>query len=226
MAELKAVIFDMDGTLVDTEKYHYSAVAKVLKDYGIRYTYEDHLNKFTGSGSELLFKTVFKENNLDNNVDEAVHKKTEYFGEMIEEGGVDLLVGLDDFLIDLKENGIRLMVASGSRKEIILEVLEKTRILDFFEIIVSGREVENPKPAPDIFLRVMELANLKAENCVVFEDAINGVKSAKSAGLFCIGIDSAGNSDLLEKAGTGMIIRDYKNLNTKKLLFIYENQKR
>ena len=130
--------------------------------------------------------------------------------------------GVKKFLARMKKYGIKMVVASGNKKDAIKFILGKTGILQYFKTIVTNQDVKKSKPAPDIFLKGAGEMGLKPEECVVFEDAVNGVKAAQSAGIPCICMLTTTKKTKLLKAGADLTVKDYTVL-TDKMLFSIKN---
>lgn len=178
-----SVIFDMDGTLLDTQRicipsWEYAGNKQGIKGMGACIPEVCGMNELGWTAYlEDHFKTldidVFKKDNRDYI---AQHGKVRYM-----KGAVELI----EFL---RDNNIRLAIASGSSRESIVHHLTEVNAVDVFEAIVSGKEVEHGKPAPDIFLLTAEKLGVNPEDCFVFEDSANGIKAAYAAGMKCIGV--------------------------------------
>ncbi len=178
-----SVIFDMDGTLLDTQRicipaWDYAGEKQGFKDIG------SHIPNVCGmnqNGWTNYLKTNFK--GLDTDV--FTGHARQY---ILDNGKVEYKKGAQELLAFLKQNNIKIGLASGSSRNSIDHHLTVVNALDMFDAIVSGHDVENGKPAPDVFLLTAEKMGVKPENCFVFEDSANGIKAGYSAGMKCIGI--------------------------------------
>ena len=172
---------------------------------------------FVGISVENFWKTIRKRYNLNEAVEKLIKQDTElrvsYFSRIEK---LEPAEGVRELIVSLRNKGIKTAVASSSHIRLIETVLEKTGLGEYFDETVSGCDVENGKPAPDIFLRTAEILGAGTEECVVIEDSFNGVKGAKAAGMKCIGFRNpeSGNqnlsaSDLIIDSftGTGEIFR-------------------
>ena len=175
----RGAIFDMDGTLFDTEKYYRKAWFDAAPEFGeepnIAFT---EAVSGTSSGEEFvrIIKSFYP--NIDaeaylNRVIELVHDWSEK--------SLIVMEGVENILTFLKSNGIKMAVASSSPTELIERNLRRTNLRGYFESIVGGDQVSNGKPAPDIFLLAAKKINLPASDCYVFEDSRNGIKAANVA---------------------------------------------
>lgn len=208
---LKAIIFDMDNTLVRSEHLHLKAFKETLKEYGVEIQ-EDFLDKYGGMGSTAVFTNVFKENNIDADIKEAKAKKYENYFKYLANPGVEKIKGLDKFLEKLKKTDLKLAVGSGSGISNIEKTTKQTEIYNYFDILKSGNQVPYPKPAPDLFLQIAEELGVTPEECLVIEDSNNGIQAAKSAKMKVVGIATTYPKQELEKMDLDMIIENYLNL--------------
>lgn len=189
----KAFIFDLDGVIVDTAKYHYLAWKKIADRLGIDFTHEHN---------ELL-KGVSRIRSLDiilglGNVEAAQEDKDKWLTEKNEDYLSYILhMKEDEILPDvvkvlqyLKDNGQKIALGSASKNA--RPILEKVGVLHFFDAIVDGNDVTNAKPDPEVFLRAAQLLDIPAERSVVFEDAVAGIQAANAARMVSIGIGDAG----------------------------------
>lgn len=181
-----AVIFDMDGVIVDSEPLFDTFTAKYCKELGINLSSE-HLESFRGRTSKSLWEFIKEEFGLQESVEELVKKARDaYFAHLLSYETIEPVVGVKDLILQLKET-YRLAVASSASPRRINFLLEKTRLKQFFEITVSADDVEYGKPAPDLYLKVAGLLGVEPLHCVVIEDAKNGIESGHNAGMKVIG---------------------------------------
>src|SRR3990167_6439643 len=178
---IKAVIFDMDGVIADTQTIHNETNAEILQSYGIPLSSKD-MSKFAGIPNKNTFADLFKKYNVNADVDKAVSKK---WGLTKEKNAIP---GVLDFIQELDNNKFKIAIASSSTADFIDHVLLSLKIKEFFTVIVNGNEVKKGKPNPDIFLKAAEKLKVKPSNCLVFEDAPAGIQAAKNAGMKCIAI--------------------------------------
>ena len=175
----KGAIFDMDGTLFDSERIYKDAWLETVKYFG-----QDR-------GAELL-KAVSGASEA--NCRKAIHEfypavdVDKFFNHVIEvavkvfENGVDMMKGVPEILKFFEENGVKMAVASSSSMDVINKNVERANIKKYFTAIISGDSVTNGKPAPDIFLKAAKEINVPANDCYVFEDSFNGIRGAYAAG--------------------------------------------
>ena len=178
-----SVIFDMDGTLLDTQAIAIPAWEYAGRQQGITGMGE-HIPNVCGmnvDGSSAYLAENFK------GIDVALFCKTarEY---IISNREIKYKKGAETLLLFLKENGIPMAIASGSSRESIMHHLNELGITDLFSVCVGGKDVQNGKPAPDVFLLAAQKMGVDPKDCFVFEDSNNGIRAGYAAGMKCIGI--------------------------------------
>lgn len=208
---IEAIIFDMDGTLVDTEPFHTEIELNQFKQNKIEISGEEH-QQYLGVTSEVMWRQIASKHSISLTTDELIKQNHEeslkYFAAL---DSIPVMPELVEVLEKLEANNYKLAVASSSTPEIIDLVLTKTNLKKYFPIIVSGSDVAKSKPAPDIFLFTAHKLGAKPTNCVVIEDSPNGIKAAKAAGMTCVAYNGANvNSEKLQEADD--IIQNYSEL--------------
>ena len=194
----KAFIFDLDGVIVDTAKYHYLAWKKIASELGIEFTHEHN---------ELL-KGVSRVRSLDiilglGEVDASqaqkdqwlIQKNEDYLSYLVDMDQSEILPGVMSVLEFLKAN--HQPIALGSASKNARPILEKTGILSYFDAIVDGNDVSNAKPDPEVFLQAAQKLGISNENSIVFEDSVAGIQAANIASMTSIGI---GEANILNEA--------------------------
>lgn len=178
----------MDGLMIDSDRIISQSYETVLKEYGAEPKVNERGIVHTPGISALdNWRNLTETYGIEADIDELAEKKNRIHSELIMQG-VDAMPGLYDILAMLDSHGIKMAIASSSRREVIEHVLAHLKITHYFEIIVAGSDVEHGKPAPDIFLKAAENLGVKPEDCVVLEDAVNGVRAAKAAKMKCIAV--------------------------------------
>ena len=180
----RAVLFDMDGVITDTERFYVDGMIELLKRNGIDLEPTD-LQEFFGS--PLLHNcTVLQERyRLEKTPQECRDEVVAYRDQQIQKGGLQPMDGVLDLIRELHDIGIKMAVASSSTMDNIVHNMETLGIKELFGAIVSGAECEHGKPAPDVYLKAAKEIGMKPEECVVIEDAHNGVIAGKTAGMYC-----------------------------------------
>lgn len=183
----KGAIFDMDGLMFDTEKLANEGWLQAASELNYPIT-EETVSKIRGTNvatSKEIFKKDFGEK-VDYEAARTV--RTRYVNEKIETEGVPVKPGLFELLQYLKDHHWKLAVATSTERKTAESYLKKAGVYDFFDKLVFGDEVENGKPAPDIFIHAAKSLSLTPEDCVVFEDSPNGIKAACRAKTKIIGV--------------------------------------
>lgn len=186
---IKAVIFDMDGVIVDSEPVHYEAHNKLLKSYGQTLSKEDII-KYVGLPTREVYKDIKEKFNLPYEVNELVKKKREIFASIAAEK-VELMPHSKELIGFLRENGYKLAVASSGFKTQIYTFLQKFELADKFITVVSADDVAMAKPHPEIYLEAARRLGLKSSECLAIEDSDKGIESAKQAGMRVIAVPNA-----------------------------------
>jgi HAD superfamily hydrolase (TIGR01509 family) len=208
MKTIEAVIFDMDGVLSDTQKFHVRVEQAVLAEYGIDITEEEIIHLYAGSKDSTQFTNEFKKHSIYADPEEAVRKKWLEMGKIKPEE-ITAIPGVIDFIDSLDKN-LKLAVASGTKTKFVKSILNTLNITDRFIAIAGGDLVTIGKPDPELFLLTAKMMGVDPKNCVVIEDATNGVMAAKNAGMKCIAITTTHRKEELKSADK--IIHSFKEL--------------
>lgn len=213
---LKGIIFDMDGTITLTEGFHHQAFAAVFKKFGVDYLPEDHVRRFAGAGSEQTFKTIFAENGISvskEDMERCIAQKKELYTKIVQESEIPTVPGVSEFVQRISEKGLKKIIATGnSNLDAVRFILKKVGLLEYFPDILSIKEVGRGKPFPDVFLEAAKRIGCAKSECVVLEDALNGVQAAKAAGIRCIAFETTTKREELMKAGAEAVFKDYYGL--------------
>ena len=183
---MKAVIFDMDGVLADSQPYHFKADIETMSEYGVvkdQKFYEKFAGTLTSDRMRIL-KDLFK---LDIPVEEMVKKREDMILEIMAREDIKPVSGIPEFLKSIKNRGLKTAVASSSGYDLIGLILSRLEISEYFDSITSGNDVKRGKPDPDVFLLAAERIGVNPRDCFVVEDSENGVRAAKAAGMTAIG---------------------------------------
>lgn len=211
-----ACIFDLDGVIVDTATYHYKAWKRLANSLGFDFTHEqnEQLKGISRMDSLDLVLGWGNTQKSDSEKLQLAQQKNAWYLEFIGQMKADeILPGVRQFIEELKAAGIRIALGSASKNS--AEILERTGISDFFDVIVDGNSVTRSKPDPEVFSRGAELLGLAPESCVVIEDAAAGIEAAHRAGMKVIGIGDAQvlkNADLVLPDTQKLSIQELKNL--------------
>jgi beta-phosphoglucomutase family hydrolase len=217
MKMIKAVIFDMDGVLVDSEPLHIQTEKRMFQKMNLDVSDEEHAG-YMGTATDLMWKQIIGKRNLPLDVAKmtelTIREGLPFFNSLQK---IDPMPGLIDLLEKIKTKNIPMAVASSSDPETIRVILEKSDLRKYFQHAVSSSLVGKSKPEPDVFLHAAKLLGVAPENCVVFEDSRNGIKAAKAAGMICIAYSGA-NSGHQDQSQANQQIADFNEIDVEMLL--------
>jgi beta-phosphoglucomutase len=194
MTNTKAFIFDLDGVIVDTARYHFLAWQKIADQLHIDFTLE-HNELLKGVSRVRSLDIILELGKVEASQEDKnkwlIQKNEEYLTYLVDMDQSELLPGVITILKFLKEN--KQSIALGSASKNARPILEKTGILSYFGAIVDGNDVTNAKPDPEVFLNAAQQLGIKPENAIVFEDSVAGVQAANIAKMTSIGIGDEKN---------------------------------
>jgi len=193
-----AVIFDMDGVIVDSEPRHERAFRDVLEAIGYADNHGIHFPDYYGKSDQLVWRDFIERHDPPHTHDELMQRREERFVEIVV-ADEPIFAGIPELVTALAKRA-KLGVASGSRHAIILAVLGMKDLRRHFPVVVSSEDVPHGKPRPDIFLRAAELLNTTPQRCVVIEDSVAGVEAGLAAGMQVIAITNSFPTDALSRA--------------------------
>ena len=204
---LKAIIFDFDGVITDSEPVHLKMFQKVLGEMGLTISEKDYYEIYLGMDDKGCFSTLLKSNGIDSNfelIQSLIDKKTEYLMDYIKDN-LFIYPGVVEF-IETSYGKYLLAIASGALRHEIEFILEGAGIRSAFSIIVSAEDVSEGKPNPECFNKALDRLNeisrqpITTAECLVIEDSIAGVEAAKAAGMRCAAVTNTYNPDRLKMA--------------------------
>lgn len=206
---IKAVIFDMDGTMIDNMSYHLQAWQQFLQRYGIILTEAEFQQKISGQKNDKIVELVFGRPPTSDEVKQYGDEKEALYRELYRPHIVSI-DGLNGCIDNLRGRGLKTAVATTAcfeNRELVLDALD---IRDKFEVILGDEHVTHGKPAPDIYLATAERLGVRPEECMVFEDSPPGVQAARAAGMRVVGILSSHSA--AELNGAEWTVRTYNEL--------------
>ena len=209
MTHKKAFIFDLDGVIVDTAKYHFLAWKKIANQLGIEFTEENNelLKGVSRVRSlDIILELGNKEASQEDKNTWLVQKNEDYLSQLVDMDSSEILPGVFAVLQFLKEHNQPIALGSASKNA--RPILEKTGILHYFDAIVDGNDVTNAKPDPEVFLIAAQLLNIEPKNAIVFEDSVAGIQAANIAKMTSVGI---GDETILQEAK--FIFKDFTTMS-------------
>jgi beta-phosphoglucomutase len=206
----KAFIFDLDGVIVDTARYHFLAWQKIASKLGIEFTPE-HNEHLKGVSRERSLDIILELGKINVSQEDKnkwlIQKNEDYLSYLVNMDQSEILEGVLPILQFLKQNNQ--LIALGSASKNARPILEKTGIIHYFDAIVDGNDVTNAKPDPEVFLQAARLLNVNPENAIVFEDSVAGIQAANIAKMISVGI---GEEAILHEAK--FIFKDFTFMDT------------
>lgn len=196
---IKGVIFDMDGVLADSEKFICKAAMMMFAEIGLN-VQPDDFKPFIGTGENRYIGGVAEKYGLHADIEKVKSRTYTIYQEIIR-GELKPLEGAVEFVSKCKNQGLKIAIATSADKVKMEANLKEIGIPpSIFDALVNGLEVVNKKPSPEIYLKAAEITGLKSCECLVVEDAVNGIKAAKSAGCMCLAVTNSFDRELLSEA--------------------------
>ncbi len=187
---LKAVIFDMDGVIIDSEPMHRKAYYDMFDDVGITVS-QTLYESFTGQSTLNICKQLCDHFNLKETPETLVALKREHYKAFFKTNtSFGLIDGVLDLIKNYHSNGLTLVLASSASMPSINMIFERFDLNQYFKAKLSGADLKASKPHPEIFEKAAVASGFKSNECLVIEDSTNGIQAAKSAGIYCVGYDS------------------------------------
>ena len=208
---LKAILFDMDGVIVNTEPLHHKAYYHMFSDVNIEVS-DNLYASFTGQSTMAICKELCMQFNLPLAPETLVEIKRDHYKYLFEnDTELALIDGVLDLIKDYHSNGLTLVLASSASMPNINNIFKRFDLDQYFIAKLSGADLKASKPHPEIFEKAAIASGFKPQECVVIEDSTNGIKAAKDAGIFCIGYDSL-NSKNQDYSLADIVVSDFKDI--------------
>jgi beta-phosphoglucomutase len=212
---ITGAIFDLDGTLISTNTLHSKAWVDAFNLHGITLT-DSEIREQAGMKCVAFAGIILKRRKISNINPQAIaNQKDEFTIAGLKKSPAELFDGAEDFLKLLQTNDIKIAMATSASKKTALLLAQK--IINYFDIKIFAEDVTKGKPDPEVFLMAAQRLGLQPSECIVFEDATNGIKAAKSGGFFCIANDNGLGQDL---SAADLIIKDY---NSEELIKLFKH---
>jgi beta-phosphoglucomutase len=212
----RACIFDLDGVIVDTAKYHFLAWKRLTNDLGIKFTEKDN-ERLKGVSRMASLEIILEIGGIKlpvSDKNELADLKNKWYLERIARmTSEEILPGTLEFINELRGNNLKIALGSASRNTPM--ILDRVGLNNKFDAVADGNSVHKAKPDPEVFLKAAELLGVEAGRCAVFEDALAGVEAALNAGMICVGI---GDKSLLKDAH--MVVRGLYEMDLNKLIVL------
>jgi len=212
---IKAVIFDMDGVIVDSEPMHIEAEKQTLLKYGVKITTEE-LRTYTGTTAEFEFNDLIRKYKLNTTANTLFNEKEDILFRLLEER-TEPTKGVIDLIKNLKQHGFKLGIATSGHRKLAHYYLDKLGIEPLFDTVVCAEDIARSKPDPEIFQKAAQRLDAEPTECIVIEDAKLGIEAAIKAGMKCIGYSNpnSGNQDLSK---ANWVVSDFTKLDLQRLL--------
>jgi beta-phosphoglucomutase len=192
MSSTRAVLWDMDGTLIDSEEFHWISWRNTMANEGIAITHEQFLSSF-GQRNDSIIPRWLGALSTPERIEKIANAKEELYRHLVRRDGISPLPGAASWLHRLHKQGWSQAIASAAPHENIETVLEALSATHFFQGIVSAEDVHNSKPDPEVYLMAAARVGASPDRCIVVEDAVAGVEGARRAGMRSIGVSHNGN---------------------------------
>ena len=213
---LKAVIFDMDGVIVNSEPLHHLAYKKMFEEFKLDVS-NSLYESFTGQSTYSICEQLCEIFDLKVDANALVLSKRKHFKIIFEnDSSFEMIDGAMNLIKDYFENNLTLVLASSASMTNIERIFKKFDLNKFFKAKISGADLKESKPNPEIFIKAAQLAGFKKEECIVIEDSTSGINAAKSAQIYCVGYDSL-NSKNQNYDKADLVINDFNEIQFDKI---------
>lgn len=216
---IKAIIFDMDGVVINSEDYWIELEREYAESKGVKFS-DEYKKEVTGTSQDDIIKLLREKYGVEDSV-EKMEEERNKLGQEIYDKKANLIPGFLDLVEKIKSSKrYKIGLATSSPWRWINIVIKRLNIKKYFDVIVSADDLQGKgKPAPDIYLFIARKLGMSPEECLAIEDAVNGVKSAKTARMACIALESDYTNDKdLKDAGADIIVRSLREINSKNIL--------
>lgn len=214
MQEVNALIFDLDNTLALTQDFHFLAFREVFAKHGVEYSKADDA-RYAGMGSACIFPEIFAEHGrtlAPEEVKVMSQEKSVAYDRILHSSEIKEVPGAQAFVERMFNAGVKIGVASGNKMEAIEYILEKIGLSEEIVAVMINKYVRHSKPEPDVFLACAKRLGVPPVECIVFEDATNGVIAAKKGGFLTIALTTTFDEKALREAGADEVVGDFREV--------------
>ena len=190
MSKIKALLFDLDGTLIDSERFHFDCWNEFLSQYGVVIDFKDWLFNYAGIPLPQNAKTIINKYKIDADLADFIDRRELITFNGFKTKDIELMPFALDFVQYFFEKGLTLAVVTASPRVDVEAVFERNGLAKYFRLFVTRTDVTMSKPDPESYNICVKMLGLAKEECIVFEDTVNGVKSALAAGITCYAIQN------------------------------------
>ena len=220
MNELKAILFDLDGTMLDNNGYHLLSWQEYLGRLGIRLSSEDYKANVSGRTNRDAVEHIFDKKMSEEKAEHYYLEKEKIYREMYAPF-IRPVAGLLELLQELQRNKVTMAIATSGIQLNIDFMFEHVPVKNYFDKVVNSTHISKGKPDPEIFIVTADSLNLKPVNCIVFEDSISGVEAGKAAGMKVVALTTTHQKNELLMAD--LVIDDYTQINIDQLKSLINN---
>jgi len=193
---IKAVLFDFDGVVVQSEALHMKTFLELLAPYGVKVPEKRWYREFAGTGSRHIFEVLCEEFRIPEDVGALVERRKKLYEGYVRGGALKEMPGVREFLSELQKRKISCAIVSGSHRTNVKLALSLLNLEPYFQLIVSGDDMEKRKPDPEPFLHAARMLNVPPSECLVIEDSLPGCEAAKRAGMRFVAMKSPASEAL------------------------------
>lgn len=182
MKKIRAILFDMDGVLVDAKDWHYEALNKALRLFGFEITRSEHLKNYDGLPTAVKLKILTKEKGLPEGLHSFINEIKQQYTYSIAFNNCKPRFIHEFSLSKLKSQGYKIAICSNSIRDSIAMMMERAALLKYADVVISNQDVKKPKPDPEMYIEAAKKLGVKPEECLILEDNENGIKAAQASG--------------------------------------------
>lgn len=193
---IKALVFDMDGVIIDSEPIHIDLTVQVVRDVGKEPT-DSEIYEFIGVRNEEMWATLIERHGITETVEQLIERQNKYLYQRFFDEKLEPIDGIEDLMKSAKKNGMKIALATSSPRFLAEHILKNIGLIQYFDALVTADDVSNGKPHPEIYQKAAQALGVKPEYCIAIEDGEKGIQSAKNAGMICIAFKNpnSGNQD-------------------------------